>query len=133
MSRKFVYDLETLKGCFIALFYDRLLKTYRIFEMSEYENDLFSLVKFYNSENIEKAIGYNNLDFDSQVMEFVLKNHQSWFDKNGREIASIIYKFVQNLLEDFKYGVRPPHRSLSVDQIDCFKILGLDNAARVTS
>ena len=94
---------------------------------------MYLLVKFYNSNNIEEAIGYNNISFDAQVLEYVIENSPRWFDKKGEEISETIYKFVQKLIEDSNYGVRKPYNSFSVSQIDCFTILGLDNEARRTS
>lgn len=133
MSKQLVYDLETLKGLFLATFYNLETEEFKEFEISVYQNDLYSLIKFYNNSNIDEAIGYNNLDFDAQVMEFILNSFDSWHDKSGHDIAELIHKFVQNLIENSNYGIRVPYRNFSVNQLDCFKILGLDNEARRTS
>lgn len=133
MNSKYVYDIETLKCCFVVLFYNKDTSEWKEFEISEYNNNLYDLVKFYNNQNIEAVIGYNNLSFDTQVMEYVIASHESWFDKKGVEICNRIYSFVQKLIEDRKYNVRLPYFISTVPQIDCFTILGLDNEARMTS
>jgi hypothetical protein len=115
------------------LFYNKDTSEWVEFEISEYKNNLYDLIKFYNSTNIEFAIGYNNLSFDTQVMEHVVHSHESWFDRSGLEICNRIYSFVQKLIEDRKYNVRLPYFVSTVPQIDCFTILGLDNEARMTS
>lgn len=133
INKQLVADSEILKEVFLILFYNKEADEWHEFECSRYKNDLYALVSFYNTDNIECFIGYNNLGFDSQVMEFILENHQKWYELDGEGVAGRIYKFVQALLEDRKYGVRLPYFFHSVPQIDCFTILGLDNEARLTS
>lgn len=130
-----LYDLETIKCYFLASFYNPDTEEWNEFEIGEHSNDLYKLVKFYNTNNIDFAIGYNNLGFDAQVLQFILDNYEKWFDKTGLEICNIIYLFVQNLIEGQKYGVRLPYfeSQFSVNQLDCFTILGLNNSARFCS
>lgn len=92
-------------------------------------------MKFYTTNNIDYVIGYNNLGFDAQVLEFIRHNHSFWYNHTGMQIAGEIYKFVQSLIEDQKYNIRLPfyENQLSVRQLDCFTILGLNNEARYSS
>jgi competence transcription factor ComK len=130
---KYVYDIETLACMFDAGFYDFENDNWIEFEISERKNDIYSFVKFYNNKNIEIAIGYNNISFDSQVLEYIIKEYDKWFDLNGLEIANKIYQFTQKLIENQKYMFYRPYKNLSVNQLDCFTILGLDNIARLSS
>ena len=130
-----VWDIETLKVYFLASFYNPDTEEWKEFEISEYNNDLYSFMKFYNNVNIDFAVGYNNLGFDAQVLHYVVTNYEKWFDKSNLEICNIIYTFVQNLIENQSYGVRLPYfeNQFTVNQLDCFTILGLNNEARYTS
>lgn len=130
-----VYDLETLKCCFLGGFYNPDTKSYNEFEISKYKNDLYKLVKFYTSENIDYCIGFNNVGFDAQVLHFISENHQKWIDNSNLEIASIIYNFVQNLIESQKYNLPLPYyeSNFKVNQIDVFKIFHFDNKSKSCS
>jgi hypothetical protein len=130
-----LWDLETVKCYFLASFYNPDTEKWLEFEISEYKNDLYSLMKFYDVSNIDFAIGYNNLGFDAQVMHFIQLNYETWFDKTSLEITNLIYEFVQNLIENQKYNNRLPYyeSQFQVKQLDCFTILGLNGEARYTS
>lgn len=130
-----VFDIETLKRCFLIGFYNVDTKEYVRFEISEYRNDLYSLLKFYNKSNIDYAIGFNNLGFDAQVLHFMQSSAEHWYDLKGEELTSIVYKWVQDLIESQKYKQRLPYyeSQFFVPQLDCFTILGLNNEARYSS
>lgn len=130
-----IYDLETIRCYFLASFYNPDTEEWLEFEISEHKNDLYALMKFYHSSNIDFAVGYNNLGFDAQVLNYIQLNHEQWFDNTNLEITNIIYNFVQNLIEGQKYGMRLPYyeSQFLVKQLDCFTILGLNNEARYTS
>jgi hypothetical protein len=131
----YIYDLETVKCYFLASFYNPDTEEWLEFEISEYKNDLYALMKFYHSSNIDFAVGYNNLGFDAQVLHFIVTNYEKWFDYSNLEICHTIYNFVQNLIENQSYGVRLPYyeNQFTVSQLDCFTILGLNGEARFTS
>ena len=130
-----IFDIETLKRCFLIGFYNVDTKEYIKFEISEYRNDLYSLLKFYNKSNIDYAIGFNNLGFDAQVLHFMQNSAEHWYDLKGEELTSIVYKWVQDLIESQKYKQRLPYyeSQFFVPQLDCFTILGLNNEARYSS
>ena len=130
-----VYDLETIRCYFLAFFYNPDTEEWLEFEISEYKNDLYALMKFYHSSNIDFAVGYNNLGFDAQVLNYIQSTHEQWFNNTNLEITNFIYSFVQNLIEGQKYGMRLPYyeSQFLIKQLDCFTILGLNNAARLSS
>jgi hypothetical protein len=130
-----VYDLETIRCYFLAFFYNPDTEEWLEFEISEYKNDLYALMKFYHSSNIDFAVGYNNLGFDAQVLNYIQSTHEQWFNNTNLEITNLIYSFVQNLIEGQKYGMRLPYyeSQFLIKQLDCFTILGLNNAARLSS
>lgn len=126
----FIYDLETLKCCFLAGFYHPDTKEYKQFEISEFKNDIYQLIIFYDAKNIEYAVGYNNLGFDAQVLEYIRRNYEFWYDMSNLEICGKIYSFVQKLIEDQNHNQRLPYYAFNVKQLDCFTIGGWDNEQR---
>lgn len=130
-----ISDIETLKECAMFGFYDFENDKWHIFEISKFQNDLYAFVKFYSKTNWDRVVWYNGIDFDTQVIEFILKNYEKWFDLDGLEIAKVIYNQAQKVIDDKNYGVFNQYRveSMEIKPIDVYTILGLDNEARRSS
>lgn len=116
-------------------FYDPDSKTWYEFEMSAYRNDLFEFVKFYTSGRWDYVVGYNYKAFDAQVIQYIIDNHQKWFDLKGEEIAELVHNFTTKLIDDSTYGLFPPYREhqFSMKVLDVYLQFGLDNEARRSS
>ena len=65
---------------FYGLFYDPETKAFRGFEISAYRNDLFALVKFLDENKHVYLVGYNCLNYDSQILEYIIRNYEQWSD-----------------------------------------------------
>lgn len=130
-----VSDIETLKGAIILGFLNPDTRVKTTFEISPFKNDLYAFAKFYNSENIDYCVGFNFKSFDAQVIQFILNKYEEWYDKSNIEICHIIYRFVQDLIDDQSYNLRTPYleSQFTIPVIDVFNINGLDNEARRTS
>ena len=70
-----VADIETLKCCSMFGFYDFENDKWHIFEISEFKNDLYAFVKFYSKNNRDRIVWFNGIDFDTQVIEYILREH----------------------------------------------------------
>ena len=130
-----IADIETLKCCSMFGFYDFENDQWHIFEISEFKNDLYAFVKFYSKNNWDRIVWFNGIDFDTQVIEYILKEHDKWFNFNGLEIAKLIYEQAQKVIDNKKYGVFNEFRVdyMEIKPIDVYTILGLDNEARRSS
>lgn len=130
-----VADIETLKSCILFGFKNPDTGDKKCFEISQYKNDIYHFVKFYNKLNIDYAVGFNFRSFDAQVIQFVLNTYEEWHELTGLETCAIIYRYVQDLIDDQSYKMRLPYydNQFTVDIIDVFTINGLDNEARRTS
>lgn len=130
-----VADIETLKSCILLGFKNPDTGLKSTFEISQYNNDLYSFIKFYNNSNIEYVVGFNFKAFDAQVIQFIINNYEKWHEFTGLETCSIIYSFVQDLINDQSYKLKLPYfeSQFSINVIDVFTINGLDNEARRTS
>jgi hypothetical protein len=128
-----VYDIETLSNCFTYCGLDINTKNKSKFIIHKDKNDLINFVK--HLKNCKGQIGFNNLSFDAQVIEEIIKNSDKWSDKCGEEIAKLIYGISQSTIENSNNGSWPkyPEWKLTIPQIDLFKIWHFDNRAKLTS
>jgi len=130
-----IADIETLKECAMFGFYDFENNNWHIFEISKFQNDLYAFVKFYNKSNWDRIVWYNGIDFDTQVIQYILNNYQKWYDLTSFDICKLIYDQAQKVIENKKYGIFNEFReeSMEIKPIDVYTVLGLDNEARRSS
>lgn len=129
-----VADIETARGGF--LYIDKDVKTgeYQVFRVDRYVNDLYRFVKYLKDEHFEYLVTYNGLNFDAQVIQWILHNFKDWYDLSGGEIARRIGEFSSDIIDDTNHGLFPPYMEehLWVKQIDLMRIHHYDNEARRT-
>lgn len=128
-----VYDIETLTGLYTYIGLDIDSKQLSKFVICKYQNDLKVFVE--HLKQVKRQIGYNNLSFDSQVIEYILINHQNWLDLSGEEVADIIYRYAQYCIDKSNNGGWGdyPEWKLTIPQLDLFKVWHFDNKAKMTS
>ena len=130
-----VYDIETLKEMFLIGVLDVSSDMYFEFEISAERDDLESFVRFSEAHSDHYWVGYNNLRFDSQVVEWVLRNYEEWYSYGSLEIAAMIAQKAADVIHDANYEVLPEYseNALSLKQIDLFRIHHFDNKNRRVS
>lgn len=130
-----IYDIETLAEMFLVGIYIPEEDEYLEFEVSKAKNQMDSFTKFADSHSDYFWVGYNNLRFDSQVVEWVLRNAENWHELSSLEICAKISQKAQDVIDDANYDVFPEYREheLSLRQIDLFKINHYDNKNRRVS
>lgn len=129
-----LYDIETLKELFLVVAQVPGEHT-RKWEVSKWKNELDSFVSFTESHEDYYWVGYNNLRFDAQVIEWILHNYEQWHELGGIEITNLISTKAADVIDDANYDVFPEYREeeLSLPQIDLFRILHYDNKNRKVS
>ena len=130
-----IYDIETLKELFLVNIYIPAEdKTYE-FMVHNWQNNSDGLIKFIDEHPDYYWVGYNNLRFDSQVVEWVYRNLHKWHELKGLEICSLIAQKAQDVIDDANYDVWADYREaeLTCKQIDLFKINHYDNKNRMVS
>jgi hypothetical protein len=130
-----VCDIETLVEMFDVGIYNPDTREWKEFEVSKYRNELYEFVAHYTSRSYDYLVTFNGIGFDQQVLEWVVDNHQKWYDLNGLEIAEKISNFAQELIENTNYGLFAPYKEsrFTIPAIDLFRIHHFDNEARRTS
>lgn len=130
-----VYDIETLLEMFFVCIFIPETNTYYEFEVSESKNELDAFIKFSEEYTDYYWVGYNSVRFDSQVVEWVLRNYQDWHEKASLEICALIAQKAADVIHDANYDVFPEYKEewLSHKQIDLYKINHYDNKNRMVS
>ena len=134
MENVIIYDIETMKECFIVVCM-KPEQTPTSFVVSKWQNQLDGFIKYTEENKQAYWVGYNNLRFDAQVVEWIIRNHEWWHQLSGLEICAKIAQKAQDVIHDANYDVFPEYREwdLSLKQIDLFKIHHYDNKNRRVS
>lgn len=130
-----ICDIETFTELFDVGIYNPDTRKWKEFEVSAYKNELYEFVKDYTSGSYDYLVTFNGINFDQQVLEWVVNNHQKWVDLTNLEICEKISIFAENLIDNSNYGLFLPLREskFTVPAIDLFRIHHFDNEARRTS
>ena len=130
-----VFDIETMKEFFLVVVYDPQEDKYYEFSLNNWKNDLDKFIVFADKHNEYYWVGYNSLRFDSQVVEFIIRNHDGWHNLSRLDICGIIAQKAADVIHDANYDVFPEYREsdLSLKQIDLFKVHHYDNKNRRVS
>jgi len=130
-----IYDIETLKELFLVVVYKPDTDVTYEFQVSRWTNQLDAFIRFTEEHDEHYWVGYNNLRFDSQVVEHVLRNYEHWHEMSGLEICAIIAQKAADTIHDANYDVFPEYKEewLSLKQLDLFKINHYDNKNRRVS
>ena len=132
-----VIDYETLIDCTILVAEHYTGEQQHVFSISKLGSELHQLISFLetNKKNDEWHISFNGLSFDSQITEYILRNKTMLLTLTGVEVAGLIYKKAQDIIErqENKEFSEFSERDLSIRQIDVFKLNHWDNPAKRSS
>lgn len=123
MKKYWVYDLETL-NIFTATFMDRDSDEIRKFLISDYKDEREELFNFLKNE-VYGLIGYNCINFDSQILEFLIKYPNS--------SALEIRKYANQIISKIDKKLDFPEWKLKIPHLDLYKIHHFDNKNKRTS
>ena len=135
--KNWVYDLETLVNCFIGVFESYTTTDKQIFVIHSTRNDFPHLINFLSSLRKNKCwlFGYNNLAFDSQILEYMFENRNRLLSLSADDLTKDIYNYSQKVIKNSNDGTFAdyPEWKLSVPQVDIFKLNHWDNDAKRSS
>jgi len=129
-----IYDIETMQELFLVVCMVPG-KAGKSFQVSKWKNELDKFVRYTEANADAYWVGYNNLRFDSQVVEWILRNCDNWHELSNLEITARIAQKAADVIHDANYDVFPEYREheLSLKQLDLFKIHHYDNKNRMVS
>lgn len=135
----YICDYETNINCFMGVFVSHRKDDNepKVFVVHESRNDIRALIDFLDANHKEGSwhIGYNILDFDSQITNFILEHRESFLTGNPKYIAYAIYEFAQLVIDLKSRNEFLPYRQKdsAIPVIDVFKINHWDNPAKMSS
>lgn len=130
-----VYDIEIGVNYFLICFKSVNKRTKKSFLICEWQNDSQELYDFIEmlKDYDYWFVGFNNLEFDSQLLEVFLDN----FLNSSMDIVWLLYNKAQELISeknDFnKWEFIIPEWKLRTNQLDVYKQAHFDNAAKRSS
>ncbi|NCB13044.1 MAG: hypothetical protein EOM78_15595, partial [Erysipelotrichia bacterium] len=127
----YIYDVETFPNIFTCVIQNTQSKELRVFELSTRENDLTKFLKTLEwlSKNEKVLVGYNNLNFDYAVLQFIYKNAKNYSIK---ELVYQIFLFADSLIKN-NIIYNEDKTTLKINQLDLMKIHNFDyKATRVS-
>ena len=129
------YDIETMQELFLINILDPEMHEQHEFMVSKWHNNLDVMINFINEHKDFYFVGYNNLRFDAQVVEWIIRNYDNWHEKDNLEITAMIAQKAKDVIHDANFEVFPEYREedLSFKQLDLFKIWHFDNKNRKIS
>ncbi len=124
MTNDYVFDLEVYPNLFTAVFYHTQTHVLYEFEISSRKNDTLKIVEFVSQPNA-RFIGYNCLNYDGQLIEFIK-------EKKTKVTNNDIFSLSSTIVDS---DAKPPYPSytFTVSYIDLFKIWHYDRPERYTS
>ncbi|NBP00887.1 MAG: hypothetical protein EBU90_12280 [Proteobacteria bacterium] len=118
--RVWVYDLETL-DIFTASFIDRDSDETRVFVISKSKDEREELFRFLKEE-VSGLIGYNNINFDGQVIEYMFRNPKC--------TPQDIRRYAQIITSEDNRKPDVPEWAFRIPQLDLFRALSLSTKAK---
>jgi hypothetical protein len=129
------YDIETFLSIFCVVF--KYKDRYKTFEISERKDEYNELVAFLK-EGSEKRwffVGFNNVRFDAQVLQWLIEAKEPFKKLTGKTKAKHIMEFAQSVITKINNKEFPPYQEskLSCQQLDLYLQHHLNNLARKSS
>jgi hypothetical protein len=124
-----------MQELFLVGVYNPQRDVYYEVEVSKNKNELGIFINWSEYFTKHYWVGYNNLRFDSQVVEWILRNADQWDELGSLEITAKIAQKAADVIHDANFDVFPEYREqdLSLKQIDLFKVNHYDNKNRRVS
>lgn len=129
------YDLETFLEYFLVVFYDLEEEKWYEYRINKNQNDIYSFIQFVETKRDYYWVGYNNVSFDSQVIEYIIRNSEDWHEKTKLEICAIIAEIGDDSIQRSNYRMKMRYfeNTLSFFQIDLMRVHHFDNENKRTS
>ncbi len=133
MNTIVVYDIETLSNLFLYYDYNPKTEDDHVFIFHESRNDLKEFIEYLKTKGLNQ-VGFNNINFDAQVLQWILDNEYKLSKLSGDALAKEVYQYSQYVISKQNGGGWPdyPEWKLKIPQLDLFKIWHFDNKAKAT-
>lgn len=135
-----IIDYETILNLTVLVAVHYQTDEVKIFIIHRYKNDIEEMIIFLEECKRDKSyhITFNGLEFDGQITEYILELKDVFLnnpDADGQYIANEIYQYAQSVISKKADGEFLDYyeKSLSIPQIDIYKLNHWDNPAKRSS
>lgn len=123
-----IYDLESLANLFTYTGYNPKDNKYYQYCICDWRNDIKELYKHITSDKMI-MVGYNNLNYDYPLLHHLLNHYSIYENSSGDYIARLLYQKSQDIIKNEFNDIK----NKFIPQIDLYKLLHLDNKAKLSS
>jgi hypothetical protein len=136
-SQHWIMDYETLKNCFTAVFIRHDSNEQFTFVVNREHNEFKHYIAFLHScrMNNDWHLGFNNLAFDAQITEHLLKHSKNLMLLDSDMLTKEIYRYAQLVISrsNNREFQDYPDFKLTIRCLDIYKLNNWDSAAKRTS
>lgn len=113
-----IYDIETYSNFFSATFKNPKTSQVKQFIIYGDRNDTQELIEFIDNRELWLA-GYNNYNFDNQLLKYLYLNRMTYMGSNPTEITEDIFRLAREIVENGSsdYTWKLPFQSLDLMKI----------------
>lgn len=131
-NKYYTYDLETYPNIFTCVIENINTKQIKVFEISSRKNDLIKLLKTLKwlKEEDKILIGYNNLNFDYPILQYLFSNN--FINQDAQTISKKIYLYANSLIKENKNFIEDK-KSICIKQVDLMKVHNFDYKTKMVS
>lgn len=137
-GRIWVYDIEVFQNFFCVVFEDYHEEEREYFIIHHMVDDYQDLIKFMRREvkNQSWFVGFNNLDYDAQIIEYILDSHKHFTALAPHQVCSKLFiksSQIINGRNDENFRLPYSEYKMKTRQLDIFKLNHWDNLAKRAS
>ena len=133
----YVYDYETLSNATILCIEDFKTEETKTFVVHELRDDKNELIQFLLDSSKNKCfhIGFNNVTFDAQISQYIIKNAATLTFATAEKFVKEIYIKAQDIInkQNRREFQEFPEWKITIPQIDLFKLNNFGNPNKMTS
>ena len=137
-SRILVYDIEVFQNFFCVVYQDYNTEEFEYFMIHHIRNDFDEFIDYMRKEVKNKSwfVGFNNLDYDAQIIEYMIDNREQFSTMTAEKICSKLFiksnEIIHGRRED-GFQLPYPEFKMKTKQLDIFKLNHWDNLAKRAS
>lgn len=107
-----VYDVEVLKNVFTNTCLNTETNVLSTFEISPRKNEMLEMCQYFSQPNVY-FVGFNNIHYDNPIMNYIIKYHKKFKDKDVLRWTESIWQLSQLIMnkdtplevwEEYKYA-----------------------------
>jgi len=137
MQNNWIMDIETMSDFFCVVFEHYKTDEVRVYKVSFKENNFNELMEFLEEtvKNNEWHISFNGLDFDAQIIQYLIDKRDTLKSLDYKEFTKKVYITAQDIInrkQSNSFALYKP-KDILIRQIDLFKLNHWDNPAKSSS